>query len=445
MRDLALALFIFGMIPFILLRPYLGLLMWSWLGYMNPNRLTFGFAYSFPWVEIVAIVTLAGVFFSHERKLPPRSPIFILLLAYLAWTLITTLFAAVPAAAWLKWQEFAKILVMVFVTLVLVNDRQRMHWLVWMIVVSLGFYGLKGGVFTLLHGGNYHVSGPPDSFITDNNALALALCMTLPLMRYLQLHSPQKLVRLGLGVGMALTGVAILGTYSRGGLVGLAAVGALLFVKSRRWFALVLALLVVGTIAYQFMPPQWTARMGTLHHAGDTDSGETRIQSWAFATNVALHRPLTGGGFEVYQSRPLWAAYAPAGSTQRAIHSIYFRTLGEQGFAGLLLYLGLLLAAWRACSRVRKVTRGDPDQRWAFDLAAMLQVSLIAYMTAGAFLPMPYFDLTYQLLALAAVLAVHVVKQATTTREPPRGALPQGVNTGATSSQRAMPRGLAHG
>lgn len=404
MRDLALALFIFGMIPFILLRPYLGLLMWSWLGYMNPNRLTFGFAYSFPWVEIVAIVTLAGVFFSHERKLPPRSPIFILLLAYLAWTLITTLFAAVPAAAWLKWQEFAKILVMVFVTLVLVNDRQRMHWLVWMIVVSLGFYGLKGGVFTLLHGGNYHVSGPPDSFITDNNALALALCMTLPLMRYLQLQEQRRWVRMGLGLVILLTGVAVLGTYSRGGFIALTVVAVALLVKSRHRMALALVVVVVGLVALHFMPAKWTARMNTLHDATGTASGETRLQSWEFAANVAWHRPLLGGGFEVYKSGPLWQRYAPAGSERRAIHSIYFRTLGEQGFIGLGLFLALLAVAWRNCAKVRKRTRGDPGRKWAFDLASMLQVGLIAYAAAGAFLPMPYFDLTYQLLALTAIL-----------------------------------------
>ncbi|CAM5364715.1 hypothetical protein RLIN73S_07098 [Rhodanobacter lindaniclasticus] len=88
------------------------------------------------------------------------------------------------------------------------------------------------------------------------------------------------------------------------------------------------------------MPPEWTARMDTLQDAKQTDSGETRIQSWKFAANVAIHRPLTGGGFDDYLSEPLWSAYAPEGSIQRAIHSIYFRTLGEHGFVGLLLFLG---------------------------------------------------------------------------------------------------------
>lgn len=411
MRDIALALLIFGTIPYILMRPYVGLLVWSWLGYMNPHRLCYGFAVSFPWVQLIAIVTLASLMFSKESKKIPWSAVSVLLLMFLLWTGLTTLTAAVPDSAWTKWQEFAKVMIMVFVTLIMVNTRERMHWLVWMIVVSLGFYGIKGGLFTLTHGGSNHVLGPPGSFISDNNALALALCMTLPFMRYLQLHSTRKVVRIGLGVGMALTALGVLGTYSRGGLIGLAIVGLALLVKSRHKFTILVAAAIIGVTAIQFMPAEWTARMNTLQDARQTDSGETRIQSWKFATNVAIHRPLTAGGFDVYESEALWLAYAPEGSIQRAIHSIYFRTLGEQGFLGLLLFLGLLFATWRNCVKVRRRTRGDPEQSWAFDLASMLQVSLLAFMASGAFLPMPYFDLAYQLMALSAVLGGVVLRQ----------------------------------
>lgn len=410
MRDIALALFILGTIPFILMRPYLGLLVWSWLGYMNPNRLTYGFAYGFPWVQLIAIVTLLGLAFSSERKRIPISSVSVLLFVFLAWTGVTTVFAVEPVAATAKFMEFLKILVMVFVTLMLVNTRKRMHWLVWMIVVSLGFYGLKGGLFTILTGGHSHVFGPAESFIADNNALALALSMTIPFMRYLQLHAARKWVRIGLGVSMLLTGVAILGTYSRGGMIALVIVAGALFLKSRRRFAVVLAVVVVGFVAWHFMPPQWTARMDTLQHARKVNSAQTRIESWKFAANVAIHRPLFGGGFEVYKSGAMWGRYGPPGATPRAIHSIYFRILGEQGFTGLALFLGLLLASWRKCSRVRKQTRGSPPLKWAFDLASMLQVSLVAYVVAGAFLPMPYFDLSYQLMALCALLAGHVVQ-----------------------------------
>lgn len=413
MRDIALALFIFGTIPFILSRPYIGLLVWSWLGYMNPHRLCFGFAYGFPWVMLIAIVTLISLVFSKERKKIPVTTVTVLLLSFLAWTGFTTIFAFVQPSAWNTFQQFAKTLAMVFVTLMLARDRERINWLVWVIVASLGFYGVKGGAFTLVTGGSYHIFGPAGSFIADNNDLAMALCMVLPLMRYLQLQATKKTLKIFLGAGMALTGIAILGTYSRGGMIGLAIVTVALLVKGRRRLVLALALLVIGATAYNFMPAKWVARMDTLHHAQEVDSAQTRIQSWKFAANVALHRPLIGGGINLYQDAGLWARYAPEGAVRRAVHSIYFRVLGEQGFPGLVLFLALLVASWRNCSRVRKRLQQSPEGRWAYDLASMLQVSLVAYAIAGAFLTSTYFDLSYQLMALSALLVIYALPHPT--------------------------------
>ena len=431
MRGIALALIIFGTIPFILTNPYMGLLVWSWIGYMNPHRLTYGFAYSFPWVMLIAIVTLVSLAISKESKKIPWSTVSVLLALFLLWTGFTTYFAVMQDSAWDKWQQLAKTFLMVFVTLMLVKTRKRMDWLVWVIVVSIGFYGLKGGVFTLLGRGGSHVFGPPDSFIADNNGLALALCMALPLMRYLQLQAPKKSVRLGMGLGMFVSGVAILGTYSRAGFIALAVVSAALLLKSRRRLTLAIALVAMGMMAYQFMPAQWMDRMETLHHAGETQSLQTRIQSWEFATNVALHRPLLGGGFDVYLSGPMWQRYGPENAIPRAVHSIYFRVLGEQGFIGLLLFLGLLAASWRKCSQIRKRTRDVPELKWAFDLASMMQVALLGYMTAGAAAPTSYFDLTYQLMVMCALLYGMVAEKVldpavthTTARSPSIRSIP---------------------
>jgi probable O-glycosylation ligase (exosortase A-associated) len=186
-------------------------------------------------------------------------------------------------------------------------------------------------------------------------------------------------------------------------------------VKGRRRLVLGLALVVVGATAYNFMPAKWVARMDTLQHAREVGSAQTRIQSWQFAANVALHRPLVGGGFNVYQNAAVWATYAPRGAVPRAVHSIYFRVLGEQGFPGLILFVALLVASWRNCGRVRKASQDSPERRWAFDLASMLQVSLVAFGVAGAFLTSTYFDMSYQLMALTALLATSALPYAKET------------------------------
>lgn len=408
MRDIVLALFVLGLIPFILMRPYVGLLVWAWFGYMNPHRLTYGFAHNLPWVQFIAILTFISLIASKESKKVRITPTVVLMFLFFAWTTLATFFAAEHDVAWQGWDRFGKTLVMVLVTFMLVKDRQRMHWLVWLIAVSIGFYGVRGGVFTVLTGGSYHVFGPPGSFIAGNNDLAQALCMVLPLMRYLQLHTPQKYLRWGLALAMLLTGIAILGTYSRGGLIALVVVGGALFLKSRKRIAIAFVVIALGFVAYHFMPAKWTTRMATIQHASSVNTAQTRIQSWQFATNLAIHHPLLGGGYNVYESSRMWAKYGPEGANQRAVHSIYFRVLGEQGFPGVLLFLGLLFVSWRCCTKIRHATRDSPDDKWAFDLASMLQVGLLAFMTAGLATTSSYFDLSYQLMAMCGLLLVMV-------------------------------------
>jgi len=228
--------------------------------------------------------------------------------------------------------------------------------------------------------------------------------MVLPLMRYLQLQTAQKYLRRGMGLAMLLTGIAVLGSYSRGGLITLAVVSAALLLKSRGRIAIAVVFVALLFTAYQFMPAQWTTRMDTLHHASTVETAQTRMQSWEFAANVALHHPALGGGFNVYENADVWARYAPEGAIQRAVHSIYFRVLGEHGFPGLALFLALLFVSWRYCGKVRRRTRDSPQDKWAFDLASMLQVSLLAYMVGGAADTSSYFDIAYQLMAMCVLL-----------------------------------------
>lgn len=426
-RDLFLALVIFGLIPFIFTSPYIGVLVWSWLGYMNPHRLAWGFAYSFPWVQLVAITTMLGFLLSSKEKFrfPVRS-VSILFLMLLAWMAVTSAYAFVPDVAWSRFFVFLKIMVLVFFTLILVQSRERLHWLMWVIAVSIGFFGVKGGIFVIATGGHYVVIGPPESFIHNSNDIALAMAMVIPLMRYLQLQEKQKWVRIGLWCAMGLTSVSILGTYSRGGMLTLGAVLLMMFWKTRgKWIVAIVAALAIP-VMLTLVPQQWYERMGTIETYQQDESAMGRIQSWKFATNIALDRPLVGGGFRPYLEPGAWAKYAPPNTPSREIHSIYFKMLGEQGFVGLTIFLLLLFLSWRNLVWVRKRTKSLPDWKWAYDLSSMLYVSGVAYCVGGTFLPQPYFDLAYQLLAVGLLVRVRVEKDLPATEPvPARAGQPQ--------------------
>ena len=211
MRDIALTLIFISFIVFVFARPYIGIYIWTWLSLMNPHRLTYGFAFGFPFAQITAIVTLIAMLASDEPKRIPWTRETVLLLLFILWMLFTTVFAFYPHLAWEQWGKVWKIMFMIYVTLILINTRQKLDWMVWVIVLSLGLYGVKGGIFTIATAGAFRVQGPLGSFIAGNNEIALALIMIIPLMRYLQLQAESIWIRHGLAVSMLLTGIAAIG------------------------------------------------------------------------------------------------------------------------------------------------------------------------------------------------------------------------------------------
>jgi hypothetical protein len=81
---------IFGSLPFIVVKPYLGVLVFSWISYMNPHRLAWGFAVTMPWAMIVGALTFAAWIISRENKKFPMTPVTILMVAFVVWCTITT-------------------------------------------------------------------------------------------------------------------------------------------------------------------------------------------------------------------------------------------------------------------------------------------------------------------------------------------------------------------
>jgi putative inorganic carbon (hco3(-)) transporter len=399
MRDIVLAIVVFGSLPFILKRPFWGILMLAWLGYMNPHRLAWGFMFDMPVVMIVALVTLLSMLKSKEPKRLVWSREIVVLVIFILWMTLTTIQARFPALAFQQYDKVVKIQILTFMTLLMLNSRERVHMLIWVIVLSLGFYGVKGGIFTIVNGGAYRVQGPAGSFIAGNNELALALVMTIPLMRYLQLNEQMWRIRQGLSVAMLLTALAAVGSHSRGALLALAVTGFVFWLKSRNKLATSLIVAIPATIAVYIMPAEWFERMQSIQDYETDPSARGRLNAWSAAIRMA-DRSIFGQGFESFRGVDA--------------HSIYFEVLGEHGWPGLALFATLLILTWIKAGSIIRATRQRPEMRWARDLAAMIQVTLVAYMSAGAFLGLAYFDYLYHLIAVVVVVH-HLVKATSAT------------------------------
>jgi probable O-glycosylation ligase (exosortase A-associated) len=411
MRDIIVLAIILGSIPICFFRPYFGVLMWTWIAYFNPHRFTWDYAYHFPVAWAVAIPTLVGMMFIRKtnRGLLMRETV--LLLCLWAWFAITWMYATHQpifgghaVAATLQLQRVSKILLMTGVTILLVTSHKKLKYLCMVVALSIGALALKGAIFGIRTGGASRVWGPPDSFLGDNNDLALATNMALPIIFFLARDEERRWLRLLLRLLFVCGILCVVLTYSRGGLLGLAVVLTAITVKSKRKSVGLALLLVCGFLILTFAPPPWMMRMQTFLQGSLDTSAEGRLNAWRFAWVLASHYPITGGGFETF-TPDLFARFTPqlrfAGP-----HSVYFQLLGEQGFVGLSLFLLLLGCCWLTLRRLRTQSRGVPDLGWMAAYSHMLEASLLGYLVSGAFLPRAYFDFYFQLIAMTIILKV---------------------------------------
>lgn len=399
LRDLLVLTLIFGSLPFIVWRPYIGILVWSWISYMNPHRMSFGTAYSMPVAQIVAITLLFAIFFTRERNKVRLTPVTVLWIALLLWMTVTTFFSFFPELAQLQLEKVLKIQLVTGLTLLLINNRKKLDHLIWVIALSIGFFSTKGGVFTLMTGGGYRVYGPPDSFIYENNSLAVGTLMVVPLIFYLYRAVKPAWGKAALLLMIMLSMFSVLGSQSRGALVGIGAVGVYFWWKSSYKLASSAVLIVFAVVLVSFMPESWSDRMATITNYQEDKSAMGRINAWKYSINVA-NANLTGAGFESW-SKETFAIYAPVPDDVHAAHSIYFSVLADHGWPGLLLFGSILVLTGLQLRRIeRDATNSDRDRL----LAVCLQISLVAYLAGGAFLSLAYFDLPWHIFAMTILL-----------------------------------------
>jgi probable O-glycosylation ligase (exosortase A-associated) len=412
-RDYLVLAIVFISAPIALVSPYYGVLMWSWLAYFNPHRYAWGVAHDFPVAIIIAVPTLIGtIFAAKNRNFLTRESLVLCMLW--AWFVVTTInllmtpaFAGHAAEAKEHLGIVSKILLMTFVTILLVISREKLRMLVLVIIASFGVRAVVAAAFFIATGGQYKIWGPEGTFLADNNDFALGLNMTIPMFVYFARSEPRRWLRVIVYIMLVCVVISVIGTYSRGGLIGLSVVILALMLKSRRKAVSILLVAFGAFCLLTFATLQWKERMGDFLHGDLDESAESRLAVWQAGWNLARAYPLTGGGFDVYTDPNIIVRYLPSDRPDALLHgphSIYFQMLGEQGFAGLGLFLMLLGGCYLRLRKLRRAAAQREELSWIAPYASMFEISLLAYMFNGATLGRAYFDYFFEIVACVVVL-----------------------------------------
>lgn len=381
-------------------QPWIGALGLAFLIGMRPQGYSTGYMWDFPIYFFLFAVVSAATALDHVRRRawPKLFWDWRLAAIVLLWMIfvLTSYLALNPWAAWPQMEEVGKILPTLVLVLLLIDSREKLLYFNVTLALSVAAIVLKGGYWAVVTGFGNRVYGPPGSEYGDNNEFAIAVAMMIPMLMLAYRETRDAGLRWLLAGLMALGFVSALSSWSRGGLLSLLVLAALLLWHSRRkWLALPLLLLGVG-LTFFALPDAWFQRMGALGRGELDASAEGRLEVWELGWAYVREHPWFGGGFGG------WVYLSLSTGGHRDWHSAYVEMAAEHGLVGLALWGALLVGTLLMLTRLIGQNRRWRVP-WLTTHAAMIRASLVVYLVGAAFLGIAYWELLY-LMIISAIL-----------------------------------------
>jgi O-antigen ligase len=273
--------------------------------------------------------------------------------------------------------DLLKAVALYFLLLHTVDNRHRLHIMLWTMVLG-GLFPAVGTLRNYLHGDLVEGRSAWIGIFSNPNELAYSLVILVPLVAYLASTCPLWKRILLWGV-LALYIAAIYTSFSRGGMLGLLAVCMLL---GFRWpsVAVRLSTVVLLAVSVAFVTYGWTRDEGFRGLSSDAGVQE-RLATMEAGLAMFTDHPLTGVGLGC--SVIAWPLYAPQDFHTRwlVVHNTFIQALSETGLFGFLSFTFLVGAAlYRGHSISRNFAERDPQ---AARLGLALEIALWGFVVCA--------------------------------------------------------------
>ncbi len=422
MRDLFVVVVITSLMPACFRRPFVGLLVFTWLAYMRVQDLSWGAVRGFRWSYYIIMITAAGFITNPKRMrwfLPDAR----------CWAMIMLVFLLYLGVQFSQtgtfWQnksqigrmaEFGKIVAIALFTTSVVVNREHLRVLVWVIALSFAFYGVKSGIWGILTLGRSDIRTGPGGLLADNNDFALALVMAVPLQFQLGMSEKRDILRKVFLYSVPLTMVTVGLTHSRGGFLSLCGACGVLIWRSKNRVAGIVCAILVAILLLLFGPSSFRDRISTLKDVEEDSSANARFRSWAVAVRMATDNPAFGVGLDNFRQRYIEYQPNPTAKERRGediyvAHNAYLQIWAETGTISLGLYLFLIFSSFRTCWKVRKLAQRRYYSSWMINYATAFEASLVGFCIGSTFLNRAHFDLVYHFFAIILVFQHIALKE----------------------------------
>jgi len=286
-----------------------------------------------------------------------------LVVAYTVWAIASAVWAIDPEEALTTATRLVQVVILLFVVYSSVRTPRDLQVIAWAYVIAAALtsaYALASGVAS---------AGRLTGGIVNSNFLASELVVAIILGAFMLTAAAGLRTRLLL-LGMLTTcGIAFVRTGSREGVVALV-LGFIVAIflagpHRSRIVAMIFIVSAVGVTYYAKLAPE-SLRVRVTSLSSQDSAGRTDL--WRVALRVGEHRPVTGtglGNFALASPRYAATTYNLSGAQYAlgglVVHNMYIETFSELGVVGLVLFLGIIVAALAAAGRgIRRLARGDP-------------------------------------------------------------------------------------
>jgi len=415
-----------------------GLYLFTLLLYVRPNELFPEVLGTFPIPRIVAVIAIVayigGMLGSGHRL--TIVPIELKLLAFIAalGVLFAPLASSPSDSVDMLLDMFIKVIIIFILMINVINTHHRLRLMLSLVVVcgtifaALAIKSFVVGDFTVVEKKDVgvvglRIVGAVGGFFGNPNDLATSLNLLLPLAVALALTNKGLKRLLYLACGVVLIGGVIV-TFSRGGFLGLASLGAVFLCKAGRHNRgmAALALAAILGVFVLAMPMGYGGRISSIFGNDPTGSNDTRRDLLERAVSIAAHHPIIGigmGNFHIYSIH------------EQVAHNSYLEISSELGLAGLGAYLLVIFAPLWSLRRIERETLVQEQgpliyrnsKRYIehdihyFSIA--LQAVLVAYIVCSFFGSIQYQWFLYYPVAYAIVLRrIHLARQESRAATP---------------------------
>jgi probable O-glycosylation ligase (exosortase A-associated) len=429
MRDIAVILFLAFCIGAALYRPWFGALALAVFSYLNPHAYAWGAVRDLPAFHVLFLIVAVSTLMTKDRQDFPkdwRIPMFFMMWGYFA---LTTTQAYFPALAWEKFWFVSKVFIPTIFTLILINTREKLFYLIITIACSIGVVAVKGGIFAFLKGFSHRVYGPPDTQFYENNAFAIAVLIAIPMLLLWSRETSDHRIRLAIFGAIPLMFASALSSWSRGAFLTMGVLATLLIWHSKRKYLVIPLFLAGGFLVMDYMPEEWFGRMETIQTYNEDKSAMSRLETWGDGWRHTLEHPFVGAGFEgwLHVSRRDW-------------HSAPIEIFSEHGFIAFGMWMSLIIGTLLSLTSLPKKVKDVEGMGWVNNYCYMLRLSLVAYCVGTLFLGLSYWDILYHLIFIAVLVKQFALKELAEKQAEPAVATPHSREAAAASFGRVLPK-----